>query len=423
MLPQRVISTVVAVTMAAAASAAEWPQWRGPKRDGLCTETGLPKQWPEGGPRELWKLTGIGTGYSAVAIARNRFYTMGDRRTPDGKGQFVIAFDLRTRKELWATLVGRPHRDGPRCTPTVDGTRLYAIGTHGDLVCCNAADGKVVWKKSFTGDFGGKMMSVWKFSESPLVDGDQLVCTPGGPDATLVALNKATGETVWKCAVPKLGDRGKDGAGYSSIVAADIDGVRQYIQLLGRGAVGVKADNGAFLWGYNRVANGIANVPTPVVKGSHVFVSTAYGTGSALLEIVRDGERWTAKEAYWLDGDTFQNHHGGLVLVGDHLYGGHGHNAGAPVCIEFLTGKVAWKAESVGTGSAAVLYADGHLIFRYQKREVALVEATPTAFKLKGSFVSQTRGRGNSWAHPVIHDRRLYLRHGDELACYDVKAP
>jgi outer membrane protein assembly factor BamB len=403
-----------------AAETPDWPQFHGPNRDAKCTEVGLLEEWPEGGPKLLWKLEGLGKGYSTVAIAGGRIFTMGDRQHGGEESQFVIAYDLDTRKELWATRVGPPHKDGPRCTPTVDGQRLYAIGTSGDLLAAEAATGKVVWRKSFEQDFGGLMMSVWKFSESPLVDGEKLVCTPGGKDATFVALNKATGEVIWKSALPEFGNRGKDGAGYSSMVVAEIDGVRQYIQILGRGAAGIAADDGRFLWGYNRIANGVANIPTPVVRGNHVFVTTSYKTGSALLKLARDGNRMKVEEVYFLGPSDFENHHGGVVLVGDHIYGGDGQNRGTPVCLEFLTGKIAWKPEAPAGGSAAVLYADGHLIFRYDRGPVFLVQATPEAFKITGRL-EPPKGEGPAWPHPVIHAGKLYLRHGDMLLCYDVR--
>lgn len=411
------------VASAMLASAADWPQFRGPNRDGKCEETGLLKEWPEGGPKLLWKLTGLGRGYSTLSIVGGKFYTMGDRAGEGGEeSQFALAFDLASRKELWATRIGPPHRDGgPRCTPTVDGELLYVIGTDGDLACLETATGKVRWQKSFARDFGGKMMSVWKFSESPLVDGDQVVCTPGGPDATIVALNKKTGEVIWKCAVPSLGDRGKDGAGYTSMIAAELDGVRQYVQILGRGAVGVDAKTGKFLWGYNRIANRVANIPTPLVRGNYVFVTTSYKTGSALLKITKDGDAFKAKEVYFLTPREFENHHGGVVLVGDCVYGGSGQNNGAPVCLDFMTGKIHWTKDPLDKRSAAVLYADGNLIFRYEKGLVALIEATPDEFRVKGTFKAAVVD-GPAWPYPVIHNGKLYLRAHDALMCYDVKA-
>lgn len=400
----------------------DWPQFHGPGRDSICREEGLLREWPESGPRLLWTLEGLGRGYSTVSISSGRLFTMGDRTGANGtEAQFVLAFDLKTRKELWATAVGQPHRDGgPRSTPTVDGEAVYAIGTEGDLVCLDVATGSVRWRKSFVGDFQGKFMAIWKFSESVLIDGDRLICTPGGPEAMMVALNKATGDLIWKCALPEIGSQGADGAGYSSAVAAEICGVRQYVQMTGRGVIGVEAASGRYLWGYNRIANNVANVTSPVVRGDYVFATTAYNVGSVLLKISKDGDSFRAEEVYFLDGSDFQNHHGGVILVGEHIYGGHGPNRGDPACIEFGTGKVVWKERAPAKGSAAVLYAGGHLVFRYDRGEVLLLEAAPEGMRVKGRFKTP-EAKGPAWAHPVIHDGRLYLRHDDSLFCYDVR--
>ena len=399
----------------------DWPQFHGPNRDSLCGETNLHTDWTNTPPALLWKIEGLGMGYSGVAVTAGKIFTMGDRKGTDGKNaQFVLAFDLQTQKELWAAQIGAPHKDGPRSTPTVDGELLYAIGTDGDLVCLETATGTERWRKSLPNDFGGKMMSKWMFSESPLLDGPRLVCTPGAAEATLVALDKKTGELIWKCAVPALGEKGKDGAGYASAVVAEIDGVRQYIQLVGRGLVAVEAETGRFLWGYNGIANGTANIPTPVVRGQYVFTTTNYNTGSALLRISRVGDTFHVEELYTLTGRQFENHHGGIVCVGNHVYAGHGNSRGEPACVDVATGKIMWRGKAPERGSASVLFADGHIWFRYDRGLIALIEATPKAFHLKGTFQPIT-GSGPAWAHPVILDGRLYLRHGDLLACYDVR--
>jgi outer membrane protein assembly factor BamB len=304
----------------------------------------------------------------------------------------------------------------------VDGERVYTLTPYGDLICFSADTGKEIWRKSLPSDFGGKMMSGWGYSESPLVDGDKLICTPGGKDAALVALDKKTGQTRWKCALPNLGPNGADGAGYSSIVVCEAGGIRQYVQLLGRGAVGVAAEDGRFLWCYNKVANGTANIATPVVHGDLVFCSAAYGAGSALVKLTATSDKGIeAKEVYFVAAQDFQNHHGGVVLVDGYIYGGHGQNDGQPTCIELKTGKLQWKERGPGGGSAAVAYADGNLYFRYEDGTMALVEATPTALKVKGKFKLPTND-GPSWPHPVIVDGKLYLRHNDTLLCYGIAA-
>jgi outer membrane protein assembly factor BamB len=400
----------------------DWPQWRGPHRDAVSTETGLLHEWPEGGPSLLWnsrKVNGgksVGTGYSSIVVAGGRIFTMGDK---EGK-ECVFALDERTGKQLWFTPIGNPWGDGgPRCTPTVDGDRLYALTPHGDLVCLGTARGDVRWRKNYGKDFAGRMMSGWGFSESPLVDGDRLICTPGGDAAALVALDKRTGRLLWKAPVKDAG-----GAGYASIVATEVGGIRQYITILGRsgGIVGVDARDGKLLWRYNRMANGTANIPTPIVKDDLVFCSTGYGAGSALLRLVpsQDGTV-DVNEVYFLEGNKLQNHHGGVVLLGDHIYGGHGHNAGHPFCLNVKDGSFAWPPErGPGDGSAAVVCADGCLYFRYQNNVMALVEASPRGYHLISRF-NLPGGLGTGWAHPVVVHGRLFIRGQDQVLCYDVK--
>lgn len=405
----------------AAAARGDWPQWHGPKRDNVSTETGLSRQWGPNGPALAWQASGLGLGFSSLAITNGRIFTMGDH----GAEQFIEALDAKTGKMLWKTKVGPSHEDeygGPRSTPTVDGALLYAVGTEGDLVCLDTATGKEVWRRSLPKDFGGRMMSDWKFSESPLVDGDRVIVTPGAREATLVALDKKTGKEVWRTATPDLGPGGRDGAAYSSVVISNGGGVKQYVQLLGRGVIGVRASDGKFLWNYNRVANQVANIATPLVSGDYVFASTGYQTGAALLKLAKSGDGVTATEAYWLDGKTFQNHHGGYVLVGQHIYGGHGHRRGAPICIDLASGKVMWGGEGTrneGTGSAAVTTADNLLYFRYEDGTMMLIEASPDGYKPKGHFKIPGVSRP-SWAHPVVLDGKLYLREDDKLLVYNV---
>jgi outer membrane protein assembly factor BamB len=282
--------------------------------------------------------------------------------------------------------------------------------------------GEKIWSKSFSRDFGGKMMSGWGYSESPLIDGERLLCTPGGKDAMIVALNKSNGEEIWRAAVPELGDRGNDGAAYSSIVISHGAGVKQYVQLVGKGLIGIRAADGEFLWNYNDIANGTANIPTPLVDGDFVFCSTGYGTGSALLKLTKDGDGVKAEEQYFLDGNKLQNHHGGMLLINGYVYCGHAHNNGFPICVKMQSGEIVWggNQRGEGSGSAAITYADGHLIFRYQNGQLALIEATPTGYHLKGSFKPAFQ-QGESWAHPVVANGRLYLREQNRLMCYDLR--
>ncbi len=400
---------------------ADWPQWRGPARDGISAEVGLLKEWPKGGPALLWDSrkvnggTSVGTGFSSLAVTQGKIFTMGDAKAQAG---FVYCLNADTGKELWKTKVGPAQGDGPRCTPTVDSDRVYTLTRQGLLHCLKISDGSVLWQKDFKKEFGGRMMSGWDYSESPTIDGDKLICTPGGKTAIMVALNKLSGDLYWKCEAPA-----NSGAGYASIVIAKVGGVRQYITLTGRelGLIGVDAETGKFLWNYQKIANGTANIPTAIVKDDLVFTSTGYGAGAALLKLVPDGKGGiTAQEQYFLKGNQLQNHHGGVIMLGDYIYGGHGHNNGMPFCLNWKTGKFAWAPErGPGNGSAAVLFADGHLYFRYESGEMALIEATPSGYHLKSSFRPQIGGNG--WPHPVIYHGRLYLRGNDQIFCYDIK--
>ena len=407
-------------SQAAGQSAGHWPQWRGINRDGRSPDTGLLTHWPEGGPPRVWIATGLGQGISSVSVAGGRVFTMGDRRD----GQYVIALDEATGRELWATRVGGRHNDeygGPRSTPTLDGDLLYAIDTDGDLVCLETATGAERWRANLPERFDGRMMSSWRFAESPLVDGDRVVVTPGGPAAGIVALDKITGADVWQAMIPSFGRAGRDGAGYSSIVISNGGGVKQYIQLMGRGVVSVRASDGAFMWGYDRVANGTANITTPIVAGNRVFASSAYGAGSAMLEILGDGPgRTRVVERYFVPPNALQNHHGGLVAVDGYVYGGHGSQNGFPVCLDLDDGRMMWeRVRGAGSGSAAVAAADGHLYFRYQNGVVALIEANPQQYTVKSTF-EIPNVRSPSWPHPVVTGGRLYLREQDALHVYDV---
>ncbi len=407
--------------------AGDWPQWRGPGRDARSPETGLLQSWPEGGPELLWRASGFGAGYSSVAVAGGRVFTMGDL----GEDQFLVAASAKDGKILWKQRVGPGWTEdmfgGSRGTPTVDGKRVYALGSDGDLLCADVETGEAIWRRDLPADFRGKMMFAgdrydWRFSESPLIDGNRVVVSPGAKDAALVALDKATGKPLWRASIPDLGERGLDGAAYSSIVVSEAAGVRQYVQMLGRGLVGIDAKTGRFLWGYNRIANHVANIPTPIVEGDHVFASSGYGAGAVLLKLEKTEDGVSAREVYFLDGGTMQNHHGGLVLHDGHVYSGNGLNMGFPLCVELATGKVAWgPVRNAGKNSAAVMYADGRLYYRYQNGLMVLVEATPEGYRERGSFLIPGVKK-ESWSHPVIADGKLYLREQDRLLVYSIEA-
>jgi outer membrane protein assembly factor BamB len=395
-----------------------WHQFRGPNRDGISMEKGLLKSWPAEGPKLLWEIKGAGAGMGSATVGGGKIFVIGNRK----EGASLTAFDLSTQKEVWSTVVSEK-RDQPNGAPTFDGERVYAVSKDGVLICCDAATGKEQWKKNYTADLGGQMMSGWGYSESPLIDGDLVIAVPGGNDAIMVALNKNTGAVKWKAPMPSdVGTRGKDGAGYTGAVISNGGGVKQYISLVGRGLVGVRASDGKTLWTYNPVANGTANIPTPLVWDDYVFTSSGYGTGAALLQLKKQGDGVIAEEKYFLKAATFQNHHGGMVRIGDYIYAGRGHNNGIPVCLGWKTGKIVWEqSERPGRESAAVISADGELYFRWQDGAMGLLEASPSGYKLLGSF-KLPDVKGPSWPHPSIHDKKLLVRAQDQIFCYDLAA-
>jgi outer membrane protein assembly factor BamB len=405
----RLVSPALILFAVTAAVAADWPQFRGPERDNVSKETGLLKSWPKEGPPLEWEAKGLGGGFSSVSVAGDRIYTLGNK----GDKSFVVALERDGGKIAWTGEVGRSGGN-LGCTPTVDGDRVYALGQEGDLVCLEVKDGTRVWHRNLLKEFGGSYGG-WHYCESPLVDGDRVIVTPGGKDATLVALDKKTGETVWKCAVPTQHKE----AGYSSVVVATVGGVKQYVQLFNGGVVGVSTD-GKVLWTYEKLGPNTANIPTPVVLKDEVLAVAGYGKGGALLKLKADGKDVSAEEVYFKRELT--NKHGGVVVVGDYVYGDTD-DQGQPYCIEVKSGKVKWKRErrdGKGTGSASVTSADGRLYFHYENGVAALVEASPEGYKEVGSF-AVPKTDGAAWAHPVVAGGRLYLREGDRLYCYDVR--
>jgi outer membrane protein assembly factor BamB len=387
----------------------DWPQWQGPKRNALCRETGLLKSWPKSGPPLLWKCNNSGAGFVTPSVAAGRIFLMGDI----DKTEYIICLSEKNGDELWKTATGPVRSNGggypgPRCTPTVDGEWLYALGLNGDLVCARAADGQERWRKDLRKHFSGSPGG-WGYTESPLVDGDKLLVTPGGKKNSMVALDKTTGNLIWSAQVPE-----GDGAGYSSIIVAEIDGQRQYVQFLSRGVVGIAAVDGKFLWRYNKPANGTANISTPLVVDDMVFASSDYGTGGGLVKISRTKRRIGADEVYFTK--QMKNHHGGMVLLHGYLYGA---NSGQLCCLELATGKVMWQSKNPGKGSIA--FADGCLYYRNEGGDVYLIEANPEQYVQLGSFRQPQRSNRNAWAHPVIANGRLYIADQELLLCYDVK--
>lgn len=399
-------STAAATVLAGIVlSAADWPQWRGPRRDGVAAETGLLKTWPAEGPPLAWRASGAGNGYSSFAIAGGRLYTLGAK----GPQEYVMAFDTATGKSIWEAPIGsrlsQDRGDGPRGTPTIDGTRVYAIGGRGDLACVDLATGKKIWGVSFPGEFSASIPN-WGYSESPLVVGDRVIVNAGGADASIVAFEKATGKVLWKS--------GSDRAAYSSAVLHEANGIRQAIFFTATNALGVDVANGRILWTYDRANNRTANVSTPVLRGDRVFISSDYGTGGGLLQLSPSGGGIGAKELYFT-GDM-RTHHNTAVLLGDHMYGFSG-----PIltAMKFDDGTVAWKNRSVGKGS--LVAAEGQLYLFSENGVVGLADAAPEEYRERGRFQIKA-GNLPTWSHPVVSNGRLYLRDQDSIYAYEVKA-
>ena len=403
----------------AQAEEGDWPTFRGATRTAVAPDTGLLTKWPGDGPKLLWETDGMGRGYSSPAIADGRIYTMGDGLSiaPDSD-EYLVCLNQADGKVLWFSKTGPAWDSGQeswqssRSTPTVDGDSVYVLTAFGKLIKFNT-DGLEVWRGDLKEDFGGKKADGWGYSESVLIDGQLLVCTPGGPDNTMVALDKDTGSVVWTCSLPD--DRG---AGHASIVIANVGGTKVYVQTTGTGAMGVRANDGVLLWDYE-IKKTTAVIPTPIVKDDFVFFTAGYGTGGALVRQVPTPSGVIIEEIY-PPSPELQNKHGGVVLVGDYLYGDSG-DGGVPFCAEMTTGEVQWKSRGSGKKSASVAAADGHLYFRYTDGTMTLVKANPEGFEEVGSFKVPGSGDRPSWAHPVIADGKLYLREGDKLFCYSLR--
>lgn len=394
----------------------DWAQWRGPNRNGISQETGLLQEWPAAGPQLLWQINDIGSGYGTPAVTSERIYLMSNEGLSD---EFVRAYNVADGKIAWSTRVGKvgnpnqnPNYPGARSTPSVDGEQLYALGSDGDLLCLNNADGKVLWQKNLRTDFGGKV-GTWAYSESPLIDGDALIVTPGGAESTMVALNKKTGDTIWKSSIPEAGE-----ANYSSIVTAQIGGVKQYIQFLQKGVVGVEAKTGKRLWIYDRTADKRVggSIQTPVVQGDLVYSATGL-TGGSVAKINGGPATFSTEEKYFARKMPVAI--GGAVLLGDYLYGT---TNSALLCVDFKSGAIKWEAPSIGVSS--VCFADNRLYLHGENGEVALVAPTAESYQEKGRFTSPNppeRGRNKAWAYPVVANGRLYIRELGTLWCYNVK--
>jgi outer membrane protein assembly factor BamB len=536
----------------------DWPQWQGPDRNAVSKETGLLQEWPKEGPALVWKATGLGGGDSTPSIAAGRIHGMSHR----GDDEMVWALSEKDGKELWAVRIGPAYttswhqsKEGPSATPTVDGDRIYVLGLAGNLACLRAADGKVLWQRSLMADFGGRM-PMWSYRESPLLDGDKVIATPGGIETTMVALDKLTGETVWKSFVPeKAGqgrpapptnrtniigtdpvlsgldkdhdleissaelaaapeilsgfDKNKDGrlsedevspnagapaegqgrrrtppvlrmmkahsamdangdgaldaaeiqgaavalrkidgnrdgkltedevgmkhfgpqdtgAAYSSAIAIEFGGERQYVQFLATTVAGVAAKDGRLLWRYDKPANAMKlNISTPIHVDGQVFAASAYGAGGGMARLSKDKDGGFVAEEAWFS-KSMENHHGGVVLHDGALFGANGGNGGGYLaCLDFKTGEVLWNerdSDKRRVTKGSVAFADGRIYYRTEEGAVVLIEPSRKEYLERGRFTQPGRTDKPAWAHPVVSAGRLYIRDQDTLFCFDVKA-
>ncbi len=407
--------TLIILLLNVSAFTADWATWLGPNRDGKSTETGLLTSWPEGGPESVWKVTGLGEGYSSMAVVGDRIYTMGQ----EGGRQFVLAFGAANGEEVWRTPAGTAYSNeqggGPRSMPIVDGDRLFALASDGSLVCLEKETGEQVWGFNYGEKFGSTAPQ-WGFSEHPLVDGDRLIITPGGAGAGIVALDKATGDVIWQAQ--------DDPAGYSSVLPLDFGGRHIYTTMTATAAIGVDAEDGSLLWRYERVANRVANIATPVYADGYVFYSSQYNTGSVLLQLAVEDGNVTASEVYF--SREMENHYTTSMLIGDYLYGFHGNQPGILKAMEFKTGNVAWQARSVGKGNCLV--AEGLLYCQGENGTLGLIEPSPEGYREISRFEFQQAEQsgpfwapsGHKWTYPTIANGRLYLRDQDILYAYDI---
>ena len=412
------LSLVLVFAAAIPVSAADWPQWRGPNRDGISPEKGLLQRWPREGPKLVWKATDIGSGYSTPSVVGDRLYLLANKGFDN---EFVAAISAGDGKRVWTARLGNvgqpdqmPRFPAARSTPTVEGTVLYALSSDGDLACLDTGSGRIRWQRHLRSDFDGKP-GTWAYAESPLIDGDTLVATPGGSQATLVALSKKTGEVIWKSPVP-----GGDEAAYASALAVEAAGVRQYVQLLQKGVVGVEAKTGKFLWRFDKpVSRFNANIPTPVFGDGIVYAGSSGTGGGAVRLEAKDGG--IGIEPLYFE-PSLPNAIGGAVKVGDYLYGTTG---SALLCLEFRTGQVKWKDRA--RGAASLCFADGRLYLHGENGEVALVEPSPEGYREQGRFTPPGQPRRvnsmeKAWVYPVVAGGRLYLRDHGCLWCYDIRA-
>jgi outer membrane protein assembly factor BamB len=413
------LGMVVVLVLQAPVQADDWPQWRGPHRDGLSQEKALLQSWPKEGPKLVWSISNAGRGYSTPSVVGDRFYLLGNEGL---EKEFVAAFAVSDGKQVWSTTIGKvgnpnqkPNYPATRSTPTLDGKWLYALGSDGDLVCLDTASGKVKWKKNVRADFHGKP-GEWAYSESPLIFGDLLICSPGGEEATLLALKKETGDVAWKCAVP-----GGDTAAYASAIYVEAAGRKQCVQTLQKGLVGVDITTGEFLWRWGKLVSKYnATIPTPLASGDMVYAAAA-GTGGGVVKLIKKDKGVEPEQIYF--ESKLPTAIGGVVKVGKYLYGT---TAQALLCVEFATGNVKWEERAIG--AASLCFADNRLYLHGENGDVALVEPSANGYLERGRFTPSGQAERKdpsekSWAYPVVANGVLYIRDHQKVWAYQLRNP
>ncbi|RMF43884.1 MAG: pyrrolo-quinoline quinone [Planctomycetota bacterium] len=413
---------VVCGGVAQAQSVSTWPTFRGADRSAVAPDTGLANTWPEHGPPLVWRTQGIGRGYSSLAIDAARMFTMGDTLPGESTDdEFLLCLDRESGAVSWKSRTGPAWNKGQqswqssRSTPTIDGDRVYALTAFGELICFDLR-GDELWRRHLKEDLGGKKADSWGYSESPTIDGERLICTPGGPQATMVALDKRSGEVIWTAQRPE--DRG---AGHASIVQSEINGLKVYVQTTGSGAMGVRASDGALMWTYD-IPRTTAVIPTPIVAGDLVFFTAGYGLGGALLRQIPHEDGTVGVEEIYPNNPDLQNKHGGVVRLGDYIFGDKDAR-GTPFCARMMTGEVLWVGRGAGRQSASVVAADGKLYLHYSNGTMTMVKASPEAFEELAAFKIPDTGDRPCWAHPVVLDGHLYLREDNQVLKYDLRQP
>lgn len=386
--------------IAGVASAADWPQFRGPNRDGISPETAVLKSWPASGPKVLWKAP-VGEGYSQVVSVKGRLYTLAQQ----GQEQVALAFDSATGKRLWRTRIDREYNDGqgdgPRSTPTVDGELVYVLSAHGKLAALRTANGQPAWQHDLRAEFGANPPG-WGVSTSPLVEGNLLVVNVGGSgNKSIVAFDKTNGKPVWTSQ--------NDSAGYSAPIAITVRGVRQIIVFTADAILSLSSKDGKLLWRHPWKTDYDVNAATPVFfPPDKLFVSSGYGTGSVLFQI-----RGTNAVEVWRSRGM-KNQFSSSVLHNGILYGFDDSTLKA---IDAATGAERWKQRGFGHGS--LILAGGNLIVLSERGKLALVNATPEAYRELGT--AQVL-EGKCWTAPSLADGRLYVRNEEQLIALDWKA-